>query len=356
MKRSVKVILTLSAALWMTSITFATENAFYILRDHSSNRLTPYSASYADLTQQTKKIQLLIGQAYHIDQYGVVTGSIDQETVDFAKTHGIKLMVLVTNSLFDNERAHKLLSNDTAKKKAIQSILDLCIANHYYGVQFDFEGIKIVDRDLLTQFFKEATDALHQHGFKVSFAVIPTVSAAERTSEFLIRKYRNWSGVYDLKALGEMGEFVTLMAYDQHASGTTPGPLAGYAFDEALLQNTLQYIPSQKISLGIPSYSSYWKTSNDPNNLAAKISMSLNVIPYKDMHDLLTKSHAKLLWDSTDENYYAILEKHYLHEYAFVEDKSAFKAKMSLVKKYKLRGISLFDLGNEDPDIWKVMS
>lgn len=355
MKIMFKTCIAALVSLSIMQSVFATENAFYILRNDSSERITPYAITLTDLTEHTKKIQLVIAQAYHIDQHGVVTGSIDQQTIDFAKAHNIKLMVLITNSLFDNKRAHQLLTDKTAEKKAIHSILDLCTTNHFYGVQFDFEGIKKENKDLLTAFFKEAADTLHQQGFKISFAVVPNVKESERTSQFLIRKDNNWSGVYDLKALGDFGDFITLMSYDQHSNGTTPGPFEGNPWAEATLQNTLQYVPADKVSLGVPTYSSHWKTSSDIKNIAAKISVHITAMPYKDIDPLIKKYNAKLQWDDNNKNYYAIFEHHFLNEYVFVEDESALKAKMKLINKYKLRGISLFDLGNEDPGIWNVI-
>lgn len=355
MKITSQFILTLLLLFIKISIASATENACYMLRSNSSERITPYATAFTDITQHAKHIQLLIAQAYHIDQHGIVTGSIDATTVDFAKTHGIKLMIMVTNSLFDNARAHLFLSNNAAEQKALQSILELCATNHYDGVQFDFEGINIADKDLLTTFFKTAATLLHQHGLKVSFAVIPTVADNLRTSQFLIRKYNNWSGVYDLKTLGEISDFVTLMSYDQHSSGTTPGSFAGIPWVEATLQNTLQYIPPQKISLGIPTYSSYWKTSNDLSHPDTKISVTLTALPYSEVTLLLNKNHANIIWDNNNKNYFAIFDNHFLNTYLFIEDKRAFKAKMQLVKKYQLRGISLFDIGNEDPGVWDII-
>lgn len=333
----------------------ALENAFYLLRSNSDERITPYSTAMADLKQNAQKIQILIPQAYHVDQHGNVTGSIDADTIQAAQKNNIKIMMMVTNSLYDDDRARELLSNETAMKKAIQSIVDLCTQNKFYGVQFDFEGIKVENKEKLTAFFKMATDALHAHGFKVSFAVIPNVSEKLRTSEYLVRKYNNWSGVYDLKALSGFGDFITLMAYDQHSDGTTPGPYAGNVWLDASIQNCLQYMSANKLSLGVPSYSSVWKTSSAISNLTAKIRMRAAALPYDHTMKVIKDNAAKLKWDEIEKNYYAMFPINFLTEYVFLEDKNAFKEKMKLVKKYKLHGISLFDLGNEDPGIWKQL-
>jgi spore germination protein len=39
----------------------------------------------------------------------------------------------------------------------------------------------------------------------------------------------------------------------------------------------------------------------------------------------------------------------------YLEDARSFTAKMALVKKYHFRGISVWRLGHEDPDVWKQL-
>jgi spore germination protein YaaH len=39
----------------------------------------------------------------------------------------------------------------------------------------------------------------------------------------------------------------------------------------------------------------------------------------------------------------------------FHEDTRAFMAKLELVKKYKLRGYSVWLLGDEDPALWRAL-
>ena len=70
----------------------------------------------------------------------------------------------------------------------------------------------------------------------------------------------------------------------------------------------------------------------------------------------IAKSHkVHLLWDAQAKVYFAIHDQDWLNEYLFIEDKKSFKFKYSLIKKYQLRGVSVFDLGTEDPRIWKVL-
>jgi spore germination protein YaaH len=142
------------------------------------------------------------------------------------------------------------------------------------------------------------------------------------------------------------------MSYNQHGSGTTPGTTAGYAWMEQVIKYALQYIPANKISLGIPSYSTYWRTRD---NSEGRIVVKMNAIGFERAMTLIKDHDAELIWDKKAKISYAIFLHDWLNEYVFLEDKTAFEAKYKLMKKYDLRGISVFDLGDEDPRTWEIL-
>jgi spore germination protein len=322
---------------------FAVDNIFYILRN----------SGFPSLKNHYKSVNVLISQAYRIDESGVVAGVVNPEIVAFAKQHSIKLMVLITNVSFDQDKAHHFLENTDAQKKAIESILDLCNKNHYYGVQFDFENISVKDREFLTRFYQNAANALHKKKFAVSFAVVPVTKDGPQESAFLKQKYDNWGGAYDLKNLGKIGDFISVMAYDQHTQGNIPGPTASIRWVDAAIHHALRFVPRQKLSLGIPIYSGYWFTH--ASKRSGKITTRLTDISYKEVEALAKKYHTKLRWDNSAKINFAMYQRSWLYEYIFAEDARSFKAKLALAKKYKLHSISVFNLGNEDPRIWNVL-
>ena len=331
---------------------FGLENAFYILRNQTSKGVTTPKTSERSLKDHVKNIHILISQAYHVNEAGKVSGVVDQTTLNFAKQNQTKVMALVTNAGFDQQKLHQFLIHPTAQKKAIQAILKIVQQYHFYGVQFDFEMIALKDKKALTKFYLAAAKALHSNGLVVSFAIVPG-AVEEESSAFLKRKYKNWTGAYDLKALAKSADFITIMAYDQHTTGTTPGPTASVRWVESVINYTLQFIPASKISLGIPVYSGYWSTTS---NQRGKISVNLYDINYQEVTTLLNKHHAKLQWNNKDKINYSVYEHAWLNDYIFAEDAQSFKAKLELAKIHHLRGISVFSLGYEDPQIWQVLA
>lgn len=352
--KSLLSLLLLMIAVGFMPTCHAMENTFYIL--HSKHPDQFLQQANESLKQHHRDIHLLISQAYHIDAQGNVTGYIDPAVLSYTRQHGIRELAMITNSSYDPVKAHRFLSNPEAQRKAIASLVALCQQLQFTGVQFDFEGISVKDRDAFTQFISNAAHALHQNLRLVSVAVVPLEEDGQPPTTFLKRRYENWSGAYDLQALAKSADFITIMSYDQHGEGATPGPTASIDWVDATVRYALKYVPANKLSLGIPVYSGHWYTGTYSDSPKAKISVHLDNIRYDQVQSLLARHKLQLQWDNHNKIDYVMYEHNWLYEYIFAEDARSFQAKRALAKKYHLRGISVFDLGSEDPQIWKVLA
>jgi len=178
--------------------------------------------------------------------------------------------------------------------------------------------------------------------------MIPSLYDNIPDSSFWKAQYKGWSGVYDYTKLANSSDFVTLMAYDQHGDGTTPGPAAGLTWDEAIVKYALKYIPAQKISLGIPWHSGYWYLGNSLHVISVDLT-------YTDIKSVLDKNNVNLSWNDKDKIHYAIFDDDFHYRFAYLEDKSSYQAKLNLIEKYHLRGMSNWCLGEEDKGVWDLL-
>jgi len=222
-------------------------------------------------------------------------------------------------------------------------------------LQFDFENININDKSEFTRFCQLTANQLHQGGFTMSIAVVPRISDVFY-STYDRWLFENWSGAYDYQALGQSSDFISVMSYDQHTSLTTPGPIATIDWVEKTIQSLLRVVPAKKISLGIPSYSGYWSTGKlDPGNIPEMNTYRSKEtqIGYSRALNLLAKFNQSLIWQDQWKSSYIMYNNDEKNEYLFVEDAKSFQAKLELVERYQLRGISVWRLGLEDPAIWE---
>ncbi|HVX39367.1 MAG TPA: glycosyl hydrolase family 18 protein, partial [Gemmatimonadaceae bacterium] len=298
-------------------------------------------------------ISIVSPQVFSIDSLGVIWGDVDARVVARAKQAGTKVVPLVMNPGFDQPTIHHILNTPDVRRRAIANLVTLCRDHHFDGLQFDIENVNVADRDSLTSFMRQSADALHTVHCTLSAAVVPRASDFAGPTSYHRWIFENWRGAYDYKALADALDFISFMTYAQHTGGTPPGPVAGYTWMESALQYVLALgVPASKISLGIPSYSDWWYPTYDVKNGAQ---MRGSDISYANAMGILARYGAKLEWDDRDKASFALWSNDGINEFLWLEDARAFQAKLALVRKYKLRGYSVWVLGTEDPKVWEIV-
>jgi len=310
--------------------------------------------STSSFVAHAAQISIVSPQVFSMNSRGVITGQVDPRVVSAARANGVKLIPLVMNPGFDQPTIHRVLTVADARRRAVANLVALCQNNHFDGLQFDIENVNVRDKDAFTSFVRESAIALHRIGCSVSAAVVPRSSDSPGTSNYHRWMFENWRGVYDYKPLADALDFISFMTYAQHTGGSTPGPVAGYTWMEEALQYVLSLgVPPAKISLGIPSYSDWWYSSYDKKNGAR---MRGNDISYVTAAGLMSKFGVTPVWDEHEKSPYAFWSNNGVYEWLWLEDARSFMAKLELVRKYKLRGYSVWVLGLEDPKTWDALA
>lgn len=309
---------------------------------------------YQSLVRNIDQITVLGPQVYTVDSLGIVFGQLDSRVLALAKAHNVKVMPLVVNEGFNGPALRRLLADTAARARATRSLLELCQRNGYWGIQFDIENVNIQDRDLLTAWFRETANALHRAGFKLSIAVVHRTEETAGETAYHRFLQESWRAGYDLAALAQAGDFISLMTYSQHTRRTPPGPGAGLEWMRANIDYFLKYVPKEKLSLGIPTYGGHWFTQWDPSlpERARSWSESVN---WTWGSGLAERHGATIHWDSTQGVPYAFYPNGGVYEWLFLENARSFREKLTLAKSNRLRGFSVWVLGPEDPAIWDVL-
>ncbi len=321
------------------------ENLFYMVDKQDC---------YESFKNNIENISIIAPQVYALSEAGVVWGEVDSRVLRLAEEHNVKVMPLIVNPGFNLNLFHNFLHSEKAKARAIQMMTDLAKKYNFYGWQFDFENIHADDRDLLTEFYKNTAQALHQNGFKLSIAVVPRNSNVGGTTVFHHFLYEYWKSAYDLKALADAGDFISLMTYAEHTRRTPPGPGAGLPWVESMIKFALnQGISPGKISFGIPSSTLYWHADYSDEKGGYSTGTAIN---YAAAEGLIERYNAKKVWLEDQGCYYAMMDNDGIFEYVFLADARSFEKKIELLKKYKFRGISVWRIGREDPATWDILA
>lgn len=264
---------------------------------------------------------------------------IDRGNIDYVNRYramGIDVWGYLDNS-FDAEITDKALSNENSRKKIIDKTIELCKKYGMKGLNIDFEGFKISDRDLFTTFVKELSEKAKSENIMISVDVTPQISS-DVTKE-----------PYDRKALAEICDLVVIMAYDQHwSSSEKSGSVAEYPWVEGSINVLFKSIPRDKMILGVPLYSRLWCEKNGKvSSKAISMDQTNNIIGSKG----LTPK-----WNDECGQFYVEFNEGDALYKIWLEEKNSLALKTSLVNKYKLRGIASWRLGFETFDIWDAIN
>lgn len=323
-----------------------TEHLFYYVNNEQC---------FEDFSKNIDRISIVAPGAFSVDADGIVWGAVDPRVIDLAREHNVGVMPLIVNPGFDQRILHRLLINPQSRARCVATLVDLCKRDKLLGIQFDFENLSMNDRDAFTMFYQETAEALHAGGFWLSVAVVHRTGDYAGPTAYHKWLFENWRAGYDLAELAKAGDFISVMAYDQHTRRTTPGPDAGLPWVRQIVEHFLKYMPPEKLSLGIPLGSMHWYTALDTVRYFENARAWSDAISYDRAMAILKSHRAKIQWNDEQQVPYAVFENDGLFEYMFMEDLQSFKAKFELLKQFKLRGFSAWVLGAEDPSMWNVL-
>lgn len=323
--------------------------------------MTSDPKSIRDFFAHSSQIELLVPAWYQVDENGLVTGAPEPAVLAQAKSEKLPVMPIV--ALFNKKYFHLLANNPTAQAAMNEALIRECKLNGYSGFQFDIENVDWTDRDALTAVVAATYAELHRAGLQLSIATVPNAPGYPGSGGFAKWIYTDWRGAYDLAALSKVVDLVCLMTYDQNTRWTTPGPVAGWQWTVDNLKYALQFVPKEKLSLGIPVYGYHWYTgaptitppTHEGELPTEKPNPTADYIGTQDALQLAHDWNGKIQWDEEDHSAWFYFYRDQMREWVFFTDLRTFRDRYELVQQNGLQGFCSWVLGEEDPAIWTFL-
>ncbi len=288
-------------------------------------------------------VDIFAPQSYAFYPDGTLNVTITPDLVNFAHAHGIRIMPLVTNGAFNASTTVSILDDPLKRGTAIASLVTEAQNRGYMGWQFDFEQIPVAYKDDYSRFIADAATAFHAAGLKISVAVVAKVS--DVPTDYKGKLWNNLIGAYDYDALASSTDFISIMSYDDPES---TGPVVEFPWLLRVVAYARAHIPDEKISLGIPLY--YWKW----NDYTGKL---IGIGGYEALQKVFKKyPHAPYYYDPTYEAPSIYYRENGTPYTVWYENARSIAAKVALVKKYHLHGVSFWSLGLENPSIYQSIA
>lgn len=313
--------------------------------------MTEETNSIQSFVEHADKIDVLVPAWYSTDGSGLVWGGPNPDVMKVAAEHHVMVMPIV--ALMTQAELHKLFTTPEARTAFTGSLVRQCKENGFAGFQLDFENINWTDRDLLSSFVAETANALHKEKLLLTIATVPNAPGHPGKSEYSHWLYANWRLGYDLKALAQSVDLICLMTYDQNTRWTMPGPVAGYSWTVQNLDYALQFVPKEKLSMGIPLYGYHW-FAGDPTK-DDKPNPTADYIGHEQINQFVSAYHPKTQWDPEDRVAWFYFYRDDYREWVFFTDRRGFQERLTLVRDRGLQGFCSWVLGTEDPEIWSLL-
>lgn len=269
----------------------------------------------------------------------------DSPLIQSARQSDVAPLMVITNisedNGFDSDLAHEILSNEQTQNTLIQNVISAMQNKNYHGLDIDFEYVYPYDRENYNQFLRKAVDSLHPLGFTVTTAIAPKLSADQTGLLY---------EAHDYPVHGRLADHIIIMTYEWGYTYGAPQAVAPLDQVERVIQYAVSVIPSRKILLGVPNYGYDWTLPVVQGTAAKSLSNTAAI-------NLAARVGSEIQFDTKAQspffNYYDSNKKEHV---VWFEDARSIEAKLKLVDKYNLGGISVWTLTSFFPQLWWVLN
>jgi spore germination protein YaaH len=295
------------------------------------------------------------------DQYAGAKLTIPKKTqLDILRANGILILPAITDGT-KKLVLSGLLAKSSTRSQVVNTIIKLVLTNNYDGIDLDLEGFAFSDGTASwaktspnwVLFIKELSTLLHANG-KILSMTTPVVFDP-------VKKRSGSYWVYNWPETAPYIDRLRIMTYDYSIS--RPGPIGPLEWTEATVAYAATLMSPSKVWIGVPGYGRDWitkvtgkcpatyanliKTGTKAAVFAANKGVGLartyGAVPvYSEKMGEVTFTYEKTYTEGTASCTATRV--------AWYQNSRAYLARMELVAKYKLGGLTQWTLGQEDAE------
>lgn len=318
---------------------FKREQYSYLTMDSKVNMVwhqvtsTDANAYFADATANMTGVNVISPTWFYLtDTSGNIASIASADYVSQAHEKGLQVWGLIDN--FTQEvSTTETLSSTAARQNIISQLIQAAQDVGMDGINVDFESLSEDVGTHFLEFLRELSIECHKNNLVLS---VDNPVPEDFTSH------------YDRAEQGRVVDYVIIMGYDEHYVGSEAGSVASLPWVEQGIQDTLDEVPAERVINAIPFYTRLWRTTGG--------NVTSEAIGMDQAQQTIADNNVETYWDkNTSQNYgkYDIDNSTYQ---IWLEDAQSVAAKVKLVSKYDLAGVSAWKLGFENNGIWQVIS
>ncbi len=240
-----------------------------------------------------------------------------------------------------------MLNNPAARANFIHQLDRFFAANpDYHGLSMDLEEIPSDAQPGFLALVHDLNQDLHSKGLRLY------VNTPVGDDDF------------NLKSLADNSDGLLLMNYDQHQTGSGPGPIAAQDWFVDNLRNVLKSVPKEKIICSLGSYGYDWSdplpatTGTRPRRrkASAPTTFTARELSTQEAWQAASDSESQIDLDSDSLNphfAYDDEDTHVRHQVWFLDAVTVLN-EMRAARSLGLQTFALWRLGSEDDSLWNI--
>jgi cellulose synthase/poly-beta-1,6-N-acetylglucosamine synthase-like glycosyltransferase/peptidoglycan/xylan/chitin deacetylase (PgdA/CDA1 family) len=234
----------------------------------------------------------------------------------------------VMNEKWQGDLLARTIVDEPHRQNLIRLLTSFVEDNKFAGICVDFEEPPASAQANLLTFMQE----LHATFAAKNLLVVQAVPFDD--------------AAWNYKAYSAANDYLILMAYDQHWTGSDAGPVAAQDWFEQKLIARMRDLDASKTIIALGNYGYNW---SDANNEADEVTFQEALITARE-------SSAAPAFDSATRNpYFEYDEEDNSHHKVWFLDAVTAYNQMRAASGYKPAGFGIWRLGSEDPSVWSIL-
>lgn len=280
-----------------------------------------------------------------VEKFYKFTDDYMRQVVQFGHRHNVRMIPVIHNLLYErgNQNVNKdvirgMLATANTRAAFIDNVIEVIRRFEFDGAHIDFEDVHLEDRDKLSAFYRELGKALHDQG--LYFAV----STPSRTSD---RPTNPFSAPFDYGVIGQAANEFVAMLYNEHGwPGSGPGPVVSIGWMESVLRYAMTKMPASKITAAVSVFGFDFNLTSKRNTY----------VTYSMAMDLAKRYKQEIIFDEpTQTPMFRYTDADGDKHEVWFENAASIRSKLNLAHRLGVRGLALWRLGMEDPNIWEMI-
>lgn len=289
------------------------------------------------LAENAKEMNVISPTWYRLtDTEGNISSLADESYVQRAHELGLQVWALIDN--FDqNVSTYDLLVSSAARAALIDNMMAEAEKYGFDGWNIDFETLASKTGPHYIQFIKELSVRCRQEGIVLS------------VDNYVPAHYNEF---YDLAAQGKVVDYVIIMAYDEHYSGSeNAGSVASLGFLKNAVNGTLKKMPKERIVMAIPFYTRLWAEQEADG----EVKLSSEALTMNGAKDVLSRNKVTAKPDEASGQNYAEYKKDGITYKIWMEDMDSLHERLRVIAGADVAGVAAWRLGFETDEVWPVI-